>query len=195
MLFRVEGPYEVPLHKGNVFQDVADEQLWNHHPHLRDAAGCYVFAVERIRKAGEYLPVYVGLTKRTFQQECFDPAKTEALNRFLLDSHYNRLFLFLVVHPIQPGRLNLAAIGQAEKTLIRLAVLVNPNLLNVQGTHPESWGIQGVLRSGPGKQSSAAQALQRTLGLAPDAGSGEAESTGETGPAPTTHDPSTPQTT
>lgn len=63
------------------------------------------------------------------------------------------------------GAPNLKALGELEDFLIQTAVTRNPNLLNVKGTKRANWSIAGIVRSGVGKPSEAAQELRRTLGL------------------------------
>src|SRR2546422_10760758 len=71
--FEVLGPYAVPT-SPNTRMVSKDERatFFNSNPHLRDRLGAYVFGV---RSGGGITPVYVGKTKRSYDEECFTADK------------------------------------------------------------------------------------------------------------------------
>lgn len=163
--FVVDGPIEVPLYKRLLAPDVIRNQFWPLHHSAAQACGCYIFAVPRKRGALGFLPIYVGKSARPFEQECFTSEKLTKLNRFLQDHRAERVMLVLVKHPRTRGRINQRAIEQLETALIKLAVSINPELVNKRGVRPEDWGIRGVVRGGRGRASGSAVFLKNLLGL------------------------------
>ena len=127
--------------------------------------GCYVFSVKKTDDPIGYIPIYVGKAKKTaFGKECFSAGKITKINKYWRDHKNIDLFLFLIKHPKQKGRINGKAINEMEKFLIRLAANVNADLINIKNKHGKNWSIHGVLKGGgKGKPSTAALALRDHL--------------------------------
>jgi hypothetical protein len=71
--FIVYGPFDIPL--GIVGgTELDDKTFWRGEElaRLRGLTGCYVFALRRVK--GALVPHYVGLTKRRFDDEVFNPS-------------------------------------------------------------------------------------------------------------------------
>lgn len=164
--FKVTAPIDVPLHHKGVLDPLSIEEFRTSHESEFSSCGCYIYVIPRKRGAEGFTPIYVGMTTRTFAEECFTADKLTKLNGYLLRNCTRRLVLFLIEHPKQPGRPNDSAIEDMENFLIHLAKDVNPNLINRSGTRPATWSIAGVIRPGPGKTSCHARALRQLLGLA-----------------------------
>jgi hypothetical protein len=149
--FYVEGPCEVPcdrLPQGKmVSEDQAD--FWHKHRGLAGKRGCYNFCM----KAGRGItPIYVGKTKKNFEQEVFALHKVGGhYQRALLSYRRGTPVLFFLALPSKQGKPNSKIIGELEKYLIATASLVNPDLSNRTHNKAPKWGIKGVLRSTPGK--------------------------------------------
>lgn len=73
--------------------------------------------------------------------------------------------LFFLVAPKRKGALNRSHVSEMERFLIQVALAANPDLLNIQGTRAEEWGIKGVIRGGKGKSSQAAQVFKKMMNL------------------------------
>ena len=156
---------DVPLSKGQIDPNVIRQEFWRGVSPLGDKAGCYIFAVPQRYGREGLLPIYVGKSARPLVQECFMPEKIAKLNHWLLHHPAASLSLLLLIHPPNKHGPNAAAISDLEKSLIKMAVSVNPNLINKRNTRPDSWGISGVIRGGPGKPSEGARQLRALLDM------------------------------
>lgn len=156
---------DVPLSKGQIDPRVIRQEFWPGVSPLGDKAGCYIFAVPQKYGLAGLLPIYVGKSVRPLMQECFTPEKIAKLNHYLLHHPATSLSLLLLIHPPNKHGLNRTAISDLEKSLIKMAVSVNPNLINKRNTRPDSWGISGVIRGGPGKPSEGARQLRALLDM------------------------------
>lgn len=163
--FQVKGPFPVPLYKRQLAADVLREQFWPKMASFADEKGCYVFVEPPPRRPDSLWPIYVGKAERNFRQEIFAPEKLNKLNRYLLDRRATKVLVFFVTTPSRSVQKNSVAIRELERWLIRLAVSVNPEVINKHGTKPENWGVQGIIRSGTGRPSAPASALRGILGL------------------------------
>jgi len=56
-------------------------------------------------------------------------------------------------------------IADLENFLIQVAVSKNPGLRNVRGVREKKWGIQGILRSGPGLATKASQEFKAAMDI------------------------------
>ena len=162
-IFSVQGPYEVPCHKGKAARTITDENIkefWRKHNVLSNRRGCYVFGV---RAARGWKPGYVGKATKGFKHEIFTPHKLNRYQRFLADCLKGKPMLFFLVGPSKEGAPNVSHINKLEDFLIQVGVRANPELLNVKGTKKEEWGIAGVLRGGKGKPNSAAKQFRKLM--------------------------------
>ena len=164
-IFRVIGPRVVPVYEGRAGRTITDDEVrhfWEANHDLVHHRGCYVFGM----RAGRGMtPAYVGKAGKTFRQEVFADNKLKRYQRLLADYRRGTPVLFFVVAPRRRGAPNSAHIGQLERFLIQSAVLANPDLLNVQNTKADEWGISGVVRGSKGKHSAAARGLRTMLKL------------------------------
>jgi len=163
--FEVNGPYKVPTYNGRAAKIVDSERLrefWEGTGDVGKRRGCYVFAV---RASKGIRPIYAGRATKSLKQEVFTPHKLEKYQRCLADIGKGTPVLFFLTLPAGRGKPNIRAIRELEAFLIQSAVSKNPNLLNVQGTEREKWGIQGVIRGTAKKPSAAARQLKTTLGI------------------------------
>jgi hypothetical protein len=163
--FEVGGPFPVAVRRSPTggkeidFDAFLDEgsvvqQQWLQHK------GCYVFALQR---GPGYLPVYVGKTEKSFEDECLNSRNCLRLQHVLNWTH-GSLWLFLLAYKSTVGKTNSQSIDDLEKYLTRLAKRRNPNLLNqTLHTDPTTFEIQGI--DTPGKPSNVAKRLARLLGL------------------------------
>jgi hypothetical protein len=164
-VFEVAGPFEITREqkKGGTQLDFAD--FWRDESPACDYAercGCYVSAVQN---GGGCTPVYVGKATKSFKQEAFNPANRHKYHVGLLAYEKGTPVMFFVVHPIQKGKTNDRQIASIEDHLIQRGVEKNPNLLNVKGAKLATWSINGVVRSGPGKKSTAAKKFCSVFGF------------------------------
>lgn len=163
--FVVEGPLPVPCHKGKGGRTITDEnvlQFWSKNSATVSKKGCYVFAV----RAGKGVtPGYVGMATRGFKREVFAPHKVMRYQQFLAEYAKGTPVLYFVVDPVARGAPNKTRIRDLERFLIQVGVAANSELLNIQGTKAEEWGIAGVLRGGGGKPSKAAQSFKSMMAI------------------------------
>ena len=159
-VFKVENRIEVPLSKGQVTLEDRCKFIKIHR--LKERVGCYIFAVPCKYGVEGLQPIYVGKATESLD-ECLTNDKVAKINNYLRRHSADSLYLFLVVHPSQ--RRNRTAIGELETSLIKMAVSVNPKLINKKNTRPESWGIAGIIRGGKGKRSQGAKDLRLILGI------------------------------
>jgi hypothetical protein len=166
--FKVRGPFKIPFEKRKGGRTLLFEDFWcrdESFERLGNERGCYVFAV----KTGRGLePIYVGKATKTFKQETFNPSNRQKYHNGFSEYAKGTPLLFLVIHPAQRGKPNVRRIGKIEDFLIQAGSAKNPSLQNVRGTHRPKWSIQGVVRSGKGKRTSAEVDFRRLFNLADD---------------------------
>ncbi len=161
--FTVAGPFEVPFTKRKVGRTISPanaKAFWASRPGVAKARGCYVFA---FRAAKGMKPVYVGKATKTFEQEVFTDHKRNKYNDALADQAKGTPILFFVQLATTAGQVNKLAIDEAESHLIQLGLKANSKLANDKKTKVPSWSIAGVVRSGTGRPSKAAEKLRTCL--------------------------------
>ena len=157
--FTVTGPFQVPFTKRKVGRTISPtnaKEFWATRPALARSRGCYVFA---FRAAKGMKPVYVGKATKTFEQEVFTDHKRNKYNDALADQAKGTPILFFVHLTKTKGPTNKLAIDEAESHLIQLGLKANKNLANDRKTKVSLWSINGVVRSGTGRPTKAAQSL------------------------------------
>jgi len=163
--FSVRGPLLVPYYQGKAGRTITDDnvrEFWEHHEEAGKERGCYVFGI----RAGRGLtPGYVGKATKSFRQEIFTHHKLTRYQQFLADYAKGSPVMFFLTAPRRKGPLNKSHVAELEKFLIQVALAANPDLLNIQGTRAEEWGIKGVLRGGRGNASKSAQAFKKMMNL------------------------------
>lgn len=133
--FTIHGPFPVPTKnhkikggKVSIRQLDIKADLWKQEPYseFAEKKGCYVFANAVTRGS---TPIYVGLTNRTFKEECFAIAKKTMLNDFLAGASKTGPQIYFVV----AGKKNCCEeIDLCETFLIQKCKEANENLLNVK---------------------------------------------------------------
>jgi hypothetical protein len=124
--------------------------------------GCYVFAM----RAGKgYRVWYVGKTKNKFSAECFQSHKLEKYNEVLFEGRKGTPVMFFIAPRDGVIVVDKHDLASMEKQLIQIAYAKNPELKNVHGTNPDTWVIDGVVRSGQGKPSVNARRFRTMMGL------------------------------
>jgi hypothetical protein len=163
--FVIKGPFEVPVRKEKVGRIVTTEQaneFWTLHTSMQNDVGCYVFG---FKAAKGLKPMYIGKATKSFKQEIFTDNKRNKYNEALAKQAKGRPVIFFVTLEKTAGRINKTAIDEAESFLIQTGLVANKNLLNDKKTAVEKWSIKGVIRSGQGQSTKAAQAFKQCLGL------------------------------
>ena len=147
MNYETYGPFEIPLKdakKGKVkvldftkgalreFWSRVDEQLSG----LSDAVGCYIFATRHNR--GD-TPWYVGQTKNSFKNECFQSHKQNLYNDVFIDIARGTPVMILVARCTAKGRKPAKSVSSqeadyVEQLLISKALLKNSKLANIKNT-------------------------------------------------------------
>ncbi|MGR3381358.1 hypothetical protein [Roseovarius indicus] len=163
--FEIAGPYDVNLiddGKSNLAIDKTFP-VGKHHFDFLDRKGCYVFA--RVTSAGS-TPIYVGKAKeQPIIKEAFNfRNRLNVCNSLSCKRKYRRLQLWAVVQ-VGKGAPHKSAIDQIETTLIQMAKLENPDLINAKKTKGQNWQIKGVYNSGSGRRSKKAEHFRRMIGL------------------------------
>jgi hypothetical protein len=141
------------------------KEFWEANPkakRLSSSRGCYVFA---IRTGGGMLPHYVGQATKSFAREAFNPSNLRKYYDALADYERGKPVMFLIAYPHRKGKVNTRRIGQVENFLIQAGWARNRRLQNVKGIHRPKWAIKGVVRSGVGKPSKAAQVFREVFGV------------------------------
>ena len=174
--YGIFGGFEVPQKafkkRGKVFDDskCALKQFWDAVdeacPGLSNACGCYVFAV---RTAKGIKPWYVGQTKKSFKEECYEPTKRNHYHGVFHKVRSGTPILIFVARRTEGGRfsrkLKEDEADFVEKRLIGLALKQNPDLCNIQNTQfIRDIQIPGILNSPPGKPTPATAVLRMTMG-------------------------------
>ena len=163
--FVIKGPFEVPVKKEKAGRLVTTEQanmFWSNHASVQYDVGCYVFG---FRAARGIKPMYVGKASKKFRQEVFTDHKRNKYNEALAKQAKGTPVIFFVALEKAAGRVNKTAIDEAESFLIQSGLVANKNLLNDKKTAVEKWVIKGVVRSGKGQTTNAAQDFKQCMGL------------------------------
>ena len=145
--FLIIGPFKVDVAK------VADKEyqktFWyerdDEYPQLSEANGLYVFS---LRNGSNYEPQYVGMTKREFRKEVFNPPNVvKILNCFMPKKGE------LCVHLLaKPRDINVGFSAISKKTLLWTEMFIlllcrkkNPEILNIAGhAFLENCGMEGI---------------------------------------------------
>lgn len=162
-VFSVHGPFEMPCQKNKASKSITTEntkQFWKENEHFRSKKGCYIFALKAARG---YTPYYIGKTKKSFSEEIFKPHKLNKYHSAFADRLHGKPVFFFVLPPSKRGKVNAKHIAELERFLIQTGANVNPNLVNVRGTKPLGWAINGVIRNGKGMPSKGATHLKKCL--------------------------------
>ena len=165
LTFEVLGPYNVPTSpKTRMIGKEERPTFFGSNPHLRDRLGVYVFGV---RSGGGVMPVYVGKTKRSYDEECFTADKCLKYTKGLSSYAKGTPVLFFVATPRkQKGPPNAKVIKDLEDFLIQTGKARNPDLLNKRGAKEANWAIRGVLRTNQvGQPPKAAGAFKGMMGF------------------------------
>ncbi len=164
-IFSIAGPQRVPFYQGKGGRTIRDEDIltfWKHNKRYEKSRGCYIFG---IRAGKGHTPGYIGKATKGFKQEIFAHHKLTRYQQFLVQYAKGTPILFFIVAPVQKGKPNLKHIGELEKYLIGLGFTANPDLLNVQDTKAENWGIKGIVRGGQGKVSAGTSGFRKMMGI------------------------------
>ena len=176
MFYETYGEFEVPYPKAKKgkaldFSKEALNEFWGDidekHPGLSAALGCYIFA---IRAAKGIRPWYVGQTKKSFKDECFQPDKKVHYNNVLNDIAKGTPVMILVARRTPKGKLAkalpLKEADFVEQLLISQAISKNSNLVNTKNTSfIKNINLPGVLNSPKGKPAPGAKLLKSLLGI------------------------------
>jgi len=160
--FNVYGPCNVPRKKRYYrwWVDIEGiKDFWTDHDSIAGSIGCYVFAM----RSKSLKPLYVGLTTRSFKEECFTKHKMYHYDEALKEYSKGTPVMFFVTSAEKPTIPRCREIAQLENYLIQNGRYINPNLRNIRGGHPPSWTISGVLRGGAGKPSDGAKRFRRMM--------------------------------
>ncbi len=163
--FEVHGPFDVPLRCSGSRRRLDDDGFWHSDTlnSLSAQSGCYVFALRSVK--GNVVPEYVGLTRRGFAKEVFNPSNLKKYRRALSASPRHRPVLFLIAHPKRNGKLNRMYIGELETFLIQAASARNPEVKNTKGVFRPKWKIRGVTGRRPEKPPRAAAQFRAAMEL------------------------------
>lgn len=160
---------QFPLEKDNGWLDHSRE-AWNRFwdrveeqtdEDLRNCVGCYIFSINTT-------PWYVGMTERSFFDECWTPHKLLLYGQALRHRKRGIASLFFLVKTTPAGNFcrpgNHADIKFLERLLIDQALSVNSNLLNRKNTkHLRTIRVPGFMGDAPGRPSKDAQTLAKLL--------------------------------
>ena len=147
MNYETYGEFEMPCKdtkKGKIldFYPSALNEFWSKVEErlsgLSAAVGCYIFAT----KFGKAItPWYVGQTKNSFKDECFQPQKRNIYNDVFNDVAKVIPVMILVARcttkgkkPAKSGSLLKGEADYVEQLLIRKALSKNPKLANIRNT-------------------------------------------------------------
>jgi hypothetical protein len=166
--FIVNGPFEVPSGRegpnGAYFVDekrLRDLIESSHETICKP--GCYVFACSSSRGS---IPVYVGKAKSNILTEAFNDRNIKNLNRYMNSRRRGKLQIFAIHQQrIHHGEGNKDVIAEIEEFLIGHASRRNPGLLNIHGTGPTRWVIEGFANHKGGRPEAAVVAFKGMLGI------------------------------
>ncbi len=163
--FTVTGPYEIGYKKSNKVKRIYGENtvgFWDNCPvDLENQRGCYVFALRK----RSIVPYYVGKASLSFSQEIFTPHKIEKYNDVLHSHTFGNPVLYFVSHPLQKGKTNEKAIDEIETYLIQSALIVNPEIRNIQKKRLPTWTIRNVIKQARGKSKASEISFTQMLRL------------------------------
>ena len=176
MIYETYGPFVVPTKKAKAgkvldFNNAALNQFWNkvdeERPGLSAALGCYIFA----NRAGKGMtPWYVGQTKKSYRNECFENEKIKKYHNVFNDIKSGTPVMILVARCTPTGKLTTGQFppdeaGFVEKLLISKALSKNPKLANKQNTKfLVGITLPGILNNPKGKPSPGSKLLSSVLG-------------------------------
>lgn len=166
LIFRVRGPFVLPIRRGRggrVVEEAKLAEFWRQHKPIGQLRGCYVFAV---RTGPGMVPYYSGKATKRFEVEAFAPHKLNKYNNVLADFASGTPVLFFISQP--PGKANKRMMSELERFLVQRQDEINPKHLNEKLNKQPEWGIQGIVRGRQGPPSTAVQALKRTMKWAID---------------------------
>jgi len=133
--FQIYGPFDIskPLVAGKEYQSTFWAECDEAHPRLSAAKGVYVFS---LRNGSNYSPQYVGMTKRYFAKEVFNPNNlVKILDDFVKEK--GTLCLHLLA---KPNDANTGFYSASLKTLLWTEMFVlllcrnkNPEIANIMG--------------------------------------------------------------
>lgn len=178
MRYETYGPLELPRGYDNLlnFSEYDRKTMWDDFeaeaaaPRLRDACGCYVFAV---RAAKGMRPWYIGKAERqAFKNECFTPHKVKRYNEILQSTKRGTPLLFFFARKTptrdvwsKPSALEYRDIDLLEDLLIGAALRRNKRLLNVQKTDLlRKMEVPGFINSRRGKLNTTAAQMKALIG-------------------------------
>jgi len=152
IIFEPFGPCEIPVEKPASSRLIKEDLsgFWERYGNIASRVGCYVYAIKTGRAI---VPFYVGMTTKTFQEECFTSHKLNHYHRAMGYYSRGKPVISFLVYPLHPGPVNKKAIIELENFLLQAGMAVNPALRNIRGCIEPCWGIKGIVRSGPGARS------------------------------------------
>jgi len=162
----IEGPFDMGYESNGRAKQIRKSDatdFWNSPKvkHLKRKQGCYIFAM----RAGQgYTPWYVGKASKGFDQESFTDHKRNHYNKALFSGKKGSPVLFFVCPQDKKKKVPASVLTEMEKELIQYALTKNPDLCNIQGTrNPPQWTIKGVIRSGRGRSTAAADRFKKMM--------------------------------
>ena len=143
------------------------EEVENDSPGLSQACGCYIFSIKASRGI---TPWYVGQSKTSFKDECFQDHKKaqyhEVVNHLIKGTPILTFIARLTPNKKFKDTLDKPEADFVEQQLIQYALVKNPELINVKNTKlPRQIQIPGFLNSPKGRPSKGAEQLRLTLGM------------------------------
>jgi hypothetical protein len=165
--FQIYGPFDIskPLVAGKEYQSTFWAECDEAHPRLSAARGVYVFS---LRNGSNYSPQYVGMTKRYFAKEVFNPNNlVKILDDFVKEK--GTLCLHLLA---KPNDANTGFYSASLKTLLWTEMFVlllcrkkNPEIVNIMGKpFLDDAGIANITDAGKGKGANI-QTFRNLLGF------------------------------
>lgn len=163
--FADHGPFAIPTKKTRSGPELLLDTFWDDGTlaTLRKYCGCYVFFVRRAK--GELVPQYVGLTRRRFDSEVFNPSNLVKYRNAMSKTGRRTPALFLIVPPHGKGKVSRKFIGELEDFLIQAGSARNSQFRNVKGVPRRKWLIQGVTGRAAGKPPMAARRFREAMGI------------------------------
>ena len=191
--FNVDGTKVADLEYQKTFWSECDEE----YAQLSEANGLYVFSLSN---GSNYDPNYVGITKRDFTKEVFNPSNVvKILNCFV--PKRGRLYLHLLAKPKDNNvgfyRSHKRSLLWTEMFLLMMCRKKNPEILNIVGhAFLEDCAIEGITYpcKGRGKTIRTFRSALGFDGFGMGAGSGENKSTTKPTAKPTTPPTAQPTT-
>jgi len=162
--FKPHGPFALPYTRTKKVTTFDTDHLWSKGQAgpLAKGRGCYILAVKRGKTV---LPVYVGLTRASFDREIFNPSNCRKYHVALKGGKKYALFVFILEHPVTKTGGSTQFIGELEDFFISAAFARNPELKNRKGIPRPKWQVPHVTAPAKGKPTSAARALREVMGF------------------------------